>query len=96
MFKFCPSVHNVPNGQHITPNIRNTMTCIGMIANLENSSIMFTSTCKVLIQTEFNVILRKCLVRGPFEMSLKYCYVHINTILHTSAHIADYAHNIIT
>ena len=51
MFKFCPSVHNVPNGQRRTPNIRNTMTCMAMVAALENSSILFTSTREVLIQT---------------------------------------------
>ena len=51
MFKLCPSVHNVPNGQHRTPNIRNTMTCIDMITAFENSSILFLSTCKVLVQT---------------------------------------------
>ena len=54
MFKCCPSVHNVPNGQHRTPKIRNTMTCIDMISALENSSILFTSTWKVLIQKEFS------------------------------------------
>ena len=52
------------------------MTCKDMIAALENSSTLFTSTCKVLIQTELNVILRKCLLQvGPFEMSPKYRYV---------------------
>ena len=41
-------MHNVANGQHRTPNIRTTMTCIDMTAALENSSILFTSKGKVL------------------------------------------------
>ena len=71
MFKFCPSAHNVPNGQHKTPNICKTMTCrpIDMIAALENSSILFISTCKVLINS--NTIqryrLRRCLLQGHLK-----------------------------
>ena len=67
MFNFCPSVHNAPNGQHRMPNIRNTIECIDMIAALENSSMLFTSTCKVLIQTEFNGILHKCLLQDHLK-----------------------------
>ena len=52
--KFCPFVHNVPNDHHRTANICNTITCTDMIAALENSSIIYTPTCKVLIITGFN------------------------------------------
>ena len=78
MFKFWPSVHNVANGQHRMPHIRNTMTCIDVIAALENSSIMCTSTWKVLIQTECNGILWKCLLQGH----LKFLW---NTVVHVTS-----------
>ena len=105
---FFPSVHNVHNGQYRTPNICNNIPCIDMIAALENSSIMFTSTCKVLIQTECNGILRKCLLQCHLEYvsEISLCTLrrsfgpkivttprrHLNTISHTSAHVDDYAH----
>ncbi len=44
----CPFVHNVPNDHHRTANICNNITCTDMIAALENSSIIYTPTCKVL------------------------------------------------
>ena len=111
MFKFCPSVHNVPNGQHRTPNMRNALTCrpMAMLAALENSSILFTSTCEVLIQTEFNGILRNCLLQGHLKcfLEISLCTLrrslgpqivtplrrHLNSISHSSAHVAEYAHS---
>ncbi len=42
------------NDHHRTANICNTITCTDMIAALENSSIIYTPTCKVLIITGFN------------------------------------------
>ena len=47
--------------------VGNTMTCVDMIAALENSSILFTSAGKVLIQTRFNSILRKNLLQGHLK-----------------------------
>ena len=44
-----------------------SMTFIDMIAALENSSILFTSTFKVLIQTECNGVLRTCLLQGHLK-----------------------------
>ena len=38
MFKFCQFVNNVQNGHHRTSNICNNITCIEVIAALENSS----------------------------------------------------------
>ena len=45
----------------------NNITCKDIIAALQNSSILFTSTCKVLIQSEFKDILRKCLLLGHLK-----------------------------
>ena len=63
------------------PTYVNAMKGMAMLAALENSSIIFTSTCEMLIQTEFNGILRKCFVTWPFEMSLKYRYVRYVVLL---------------
>ena len=53
-----------------------------MIGALENSLTLFTSTCKVLIQTEFNDrYIAQMFVTGSFEMSLKYSYVGLRRSL---------------
>ena len=56
MFKVCPFVNNVPYGHPRAANICNNITCIDVIAALENSSIIYIPTCRVLIMTEFNTI----------------------------------------
>ena len=56
MFKFCPFVNNVPDGYPRTVNSCTNITCIYVRAALENSSIIYIPTCKVLITTEFNTI----------------------------------------
>ena len=58
---FCPFVKNVPNGHPRKTNICNYITRIDVKAALENSSIIYIPTCKVLIMTEFNTILRRFL-----------------------------------
>ena len=73
MFKCCPFVHNVPNGLPRIANIcnisTNIITCIDVIAALENSSIIYIiPTCKVLIMTEFNTILRTLSYITLFEI----------------------------
>ena len=67
MFKFCPFENNVPNGHPRTANICNNVTCIDVIAALENSSILYIPTCKVLILTEFNTIFRRFLLQTPLK-----------------------------
>ena len=69
MFKCCPFVNNVPNGHPKTANICNNigLTCIDVIVALENSSIIYMPTYKVLIVTECNTILRRFLLQGPLK-----------------------------
>ncbi len=67
MFKCCPFVHNVPNDHHRTANICNNITCTDMITALENSSITYTPTCKVLIMTGFNFFLHKFRLPSPLK-----------------------------
>ena len=38
-----------------------------MIAALENSSIIYTPTCKVLIMTGLNFFLRKFMLQSPLK-----------------------------
>ena len=56
------------------------MKCIDMIAALENSSILFTSTCKVLIQTEFDGILRKYLLQAHLKCLLN-IVIHVRYVV---------------
>ena len=107
MFKFCPFVHNVPNDHHRTANICNNITCTDMIAALENSSIIYTPTCKVLIMTGFKFFCINLFYRALWNVpEIGLCTLRrslgphigspsgrrLNTISHSSAHIVDYAH----
>ena len=107
MFKFCPFVHNVPNDHHRTANICNNITCTDMIAALENSSIIYTPTCKVLIMTGFNFFCINLFYRALWNVpEIALCTLRrslgphivspsgrrLHTISHSSAHIVDYAH----
>ena len=76
MFKFCSFVNNVQNGHHRTSNICNNITCIEVIAALENSSIIYIPTCKVLIMTEFNTILHRFLLQSPLKCPWN-CVVYV-------------------
>ena len=52
---------------HRTANICNNITCTDMIAAFENSSIIYTPTCKVLIMTGFNFVLHKFMLQSPLK-----------------------------